>query len=58
VQRCARSAPCRSAREPFSRLGPHCGVARYADRDAAELRRTSTRTAFDLFGLAQRFEAA
>jgi TatD DNase family protein len=39
---------------------PHVAsaVARYADRDPAELRRSSTRTAFDLFGLAQRFGAA
>jgi TatD DNase family protein len=36
---------------------PHVArsVARYANRDEAELRRTTTRTAFELFGLAARF---
>jgi TatD DNase family protein len=39
---------------------PHvaASVARYAGRDEAELRRTTTATAFELFGLAKRFEVA
>ncbi|MES1182663.1 MAG: TatD family hydrolase, partial [Myxococcales bacterium] len=36
---------------------PHVAraVARYAGRDEAELRRSTTATAFELFGLAARF---
>ncbi len=39
---------------------PHvaASVARYAGRDEGELCRSTTATAFELFGLAERFELA